>query len=341
MAFSPADARWMAQALRLADLATWAARPNPRVGCVLVSAAGAMVGQGQTQAVGGAHAEVMALEMAGPLARGATAYVTLEPCNHTGRTGPCTQALIDAGVARVVCAARDPHPEARGGLATLQAAGLSAESGLLASTAEAGLVGFLSRMRRGRPWVRLKMAGSLDGRSALPDGRSQWITGPAARRDGHRWRARSCAIVTSAQTVLDDGALLTAREVEVAKQPQRVVVDRRARLDGSQRVFGPEAPSHHLQGQEWSVPRVVQFLHDLPANEVLLECGPTMAGAWLASGYVDELLLYTNPSLIGAGRPLAELPPLAGLDERLHLQITDIRRLGDDCRIMASPIARS
>jgi diaminohydroxyphosphoribosylaminopyrimidine deaminase/5-amino-6-(5-phosphoribosylamino)uracil reductase len=267
--------------------------------------------------------------------------VTLEPCNHTGRTGPCAQALVQAGVARVVCAVRDPHPQAGGGLAALQAAGVRAESGLLEHSAEAGLVGFLSRMRSGRPWVRLKMAGSLDGRSALADGRSQWITGPAARRDGHRWRARSCAIVTSAETVMADGARLTAREVEAAKQPQRVVVDRRGRLDGSQSVFGDEAPTHHLQGQQWTVERVLQFLTDLPANEVLLECGPTMAGAWLASGAVDELLLYTNPSLIGEGRPLAELPKLAGLEQRLHLQITDIRRLGDDCRIMANPVARS
>nr|MBV6630946.1 bifunctional diaminohydroxyphosphoribosylaminopyrimidine deaminase/5-amino-6-(5-phosphoribosylamino)uracil reductase RibD [Oceanococcus sp. HetDA_MAG_MS8] len=339
MAFSATDARWMAQALRLAESATWAARPNPRVGCVLVSADGRLVGEGQTQALGGPHAEVMALRIAGKQAQGSTAYVTLEPCNHTGRTGPCAQALIEAGVSRVVCAARDPSPQAGGGLATLRAAGLSAESGLLAASAEAQMVGFLSRMRRGRPWIRLKMAGSMDGRSALPDGRSQWITGPAARRDGHRWRARACAIVSSAQTVLADGAQLTVRAVAVDEQPQRVVVDRRAILDGSQKVFDAQAPTHHLQGAQWDVATVVQFLSELPANEVLLECGPTMAAAWLRGGYVDELVIYTNPSLIGEGRPLVELPALGDLQERLQLQITDIRRLGDDCRIMANPIA--
>ena len=333
------DAQFMALALRQAEKASLEARPNPRVGCVLVTEEGRIVGRGVTQAWGGPHAEVMALREAGSMARGATAYVTLEPCNHQGRTGPCTQALMAAGVARVVCAALDPNPGAAGGLKTLAEAGIATQSGVLEHSAIAQNPGFHRRVAGGLPWVRLKMASTQDGLSALPDGRSQWITGPAARADGHRFRARSCAILTGSGTVLADQPRLTARGWDIQRQPLRVVVDRRGRLTGDEAVFaGGEAEAWHLQGESWTPQRVLKALAEHPCNEVLIEAGPVLSAAWLEAGLVDELILYQNPSLLGQGRPALDLPLLAELDQRWRLQVLDRRQFGEDCRIMARPV---
>ncbi len=325
----------MARALRLAEQATLRARPNPRVGCVLLHE-GQIVGEGATQAVGGPHAEVLALRAAGAKARGATAYVTLEPCAHQGRTGPCSQALIEAGIARVVCAATDPNPQAAGGLAQLAQAGIATAAGLYADAAQAINPGFHRRLAGGRPWVRLKLAGTLDGRSALPDGRSQWITGPAARRDGHRWRARSCALVTGSGTVLADDPAMTTRAV-TGPSPLRVLVDRRGRVPATAQLFDDAAPSLHLRGAQWTPAAVLAALAERDCNEVLVEAGPQLSGAWLEAGVVDELIVYQNPSLLGEGQPLLALGLPAELAQRWRLAIHDRRQFGADLRIMARP----
>ncbi len=336
------DAHYMAQALRLAESATLDARPNPRVGCVLVSPDGEVVGRGQTQAVGKAHAEIMALQEAGERARGATAYVTLEPCNHQGRTGPCSKALISAGVARVVCAARDATATAAGGLAALRESGVATESGLMVASAQLLNPGFHRRARGGLPWVRLKMASTQDGRTALNDGRSRWITSAASRRDGHYWRARSDAIITGSGTVLADDPELTVRHLrEIPRQPLRVVVDRRAQLESKQyKLFAGDGDSLWLHGDRWTPLSVLEQLAKLDCNEVLLEAGPTLSAAWLEAGIVDELILYQNPSLLGTGRNLIELTEPAELVDRLRLDIVERRYFGTDCRIIARPQQR-
>lgn len=333
----------MAEALRLADSATLDARPNPRVGCVLVNAVGAIVGRGQTQALGGAHAEVMALEDAGGAASGCTAYVTLEPCNHQGRTGPCSEALIAAGVHRVVCAAPDRSATARGGLARLRAAGVVTDSGLLESSARALNPGFHRRSEGGLPWVRLKMAATQDGRTALSDGRSQWITGEAARRDGHYWRARSDAVITGSGTVVADNPSLTVRHGRtVVHQPLRVVVDRRGQLEQSRyQIFNDAAQTLWLRGAQWNPHAVLAELAKQSCNEVLVEAGPTLSGAWLEAGVVDEVVLYLNPSILGGGRNLLDLMEPPELGQRWMLEIRDQRIFGTDCRIIARPFKHS
>ena len=235
--FSPADQQHMAEALRLAEKGLFTATPNPRVGCVIVRD-GETVGSGWHEKAGGPHAEVAALRAAGARARGATAYVSLEPCSHHGRTPPCVDALIEAGIARVVAAMQDPNSKvAGGGFAALRAAGIQVESGLMQDEARALNIGFVARMSRGRPWLRMKIAASLDGRTALANGRSQWITGPEARRDGHAWRARACAVLTGIGTVRDDDPQLNVREVETPRQPLKVVVDSRLQLPLSAKLL--------------------------------------------------------------------------------------------------------
>lgn len=357
--FSAADHEFMARALRLAESGLYSATPNPRVGCVLVRD-GTVVGEGWHEKAGGPHAEVHALQSAGDLARGATAYVTLEPCSHHGRTPPCCEALLAAGIGRVVAAMQDPNPLVAGqGLAWLRDAGLIVESGLLANEARELNIGFVSRMERGRPWVRLKAAASLDGRTALENGSSQWITGPDARRDGHRWRARACAILTGIGTVRDDDPQLTVRDVETARQPLRVVVDSRLEIDPSARVLQGErvlvvaAVENHLlasiieaRGAEViflpsdagkvDLQALMRELAKRGINELHVEAGFKLNGSLLREGLVDELLLYLAPSLIGdASRGLFNLPALDDLAEKRALQWRDVRQVGSDLRVVA------
>ena len=356
----------MARALRLARKGLFTTTPNPRVGCVIVKD-GAVVGEGWHARAGEAHAEIHALNVAGAAhpnaAHGATAYITLEPCGHHGRTPPCTDALIAAGVARVVAAMHDPNPQVGGnGREQLRAAGIAYEDGLMAAEARELNVGFVSRMERGRPWLRLKLAASLDGKTALNNGRSQWITGPAARRDGHAWRARACAILTGAGTVRDDDPRLTVRDVETARQPLRVVVDSHFETPATARILeggntliaaaaGDAAKIAALRaaGAEVAVlpnaqgkvdlPRLMRLLAERGVNELHVEAGHKLNGSLLREGLVDELLLYFAPTLIGSGREMFPLPEIEDLADRRDLKIHDLRRIGDDIRILARPLA--
>ncbi|GIX32868.1 MAG: riboflavin biosynthesis protein RibD [Lysobacterales bacterium] len=353
------ELRWMRRALELAARGEYTARPNPCVGCVLVRD-GEVVGEGYHARAGGPHAEVEALRMAGDRARGATAYLNLEPCAHHGRTPPCADALIAAGVRKVVAALRDPFPQVSGrGFEKLRAAGIEVEEGLLAAEARALNRGFLSLHERGRPWVRLKVAATLDGRTAMQDGRSQWITGEAARADNMRFRARSGAILTGRGTVLKDDPRLTVRldPPEPFLPPVRVVLDSGLRVPISARVLDEEAPTLLVADEAvvrdrrvehdpniLAVPRGEKGL-DLAAvlaglaarriHEVQVEAGPRLTGAFLAAGLADELLLYLNPSLLGdAALPLARLAEPKRLEDRLRFAIADFRRVGEDLRLL-------
>lgn len=352
-----ADSQWMAHALRLAERGLYTTSPNPRVGCVLVQA-DRLVGEGWHLRAGEPHAEVHALRAAGEKARGATAYVTLEPCCHHGRTPPCADALIAAGVRRVVAAMQDPNPLVAGqGLQKLRAAGIEVECGLMEAAARELNVGFVARMSRGMPWVRSKIAASLDGRTALNNGTSKWITGEAARRDVQHWRARSCAVLTGVGTVLADDPQLNVR-MAGARQPLRVVLDSHLRLPPTARILaggalvytaspdeGKRAALHGagaevvtLPGAEGQVdlPAVLRDLAQRGVNEVLVEAGRTLNGALLKAGLVDELVLYLAPQLLGdAARGLAELGELTQLDQRVDLQWRDMRQVGGDLRIIA------
>jgi len=357
--FSPADHGYMARALRLAQRGLYTTTPNPRVGCVLVKDS-AIVGEGWHQQAGGPHAEVHALNAAGAAARGATAYVTLEPCSHHGRTPPCAEALISAGVARVVAAMQDPNPQVAGqGMAMLAAAGIVAECGLLETDAVELNIGFVSRMSRGRPWVRLKLAASLDGKSALQNGASQWITGPAARQDGHRWRARACAILSGIGTVRDDDPQLNVRGVATTRQPLKVVVDSRLELSPGARVLadgnlllatavadGPNAEALSERGAELlclpngdgkvDLAALMAELGRRGVNELHVEGGFRLGGALLQAGLADELLLYLAPCLIGdRARGMFDLPELASLEGKQSLSIRDMRMVGSDLRVLA------
>lgn len=359
MSFSAVDHGMMARALQLAERGLWTTSPNPRVGCVLVKD-GDIVGEGWHEKAGEPHAEVHALRAAGEKARGATAYVTLEPCSHHGRTPPCAEALIAAGVSRVVAAMSDPNPLVAGkGLALLQAAGIGTAVGLLESEARELNIGFVSRMTRGRPWLRLKAAASLDGKTALNNGVSQWITGPEARRDGHAWRARACAILTGIGTVRDDDPQLLVRDVETTRQPLRVVVDSRFEIPMTARILqgGPVLVVGAVDNAEKvqmlrSAGNLVEILSnpagkvDLKAllellaqrgiNEVHAEAGFKLNGSLLREGLVDELLLYLAPCLIGhEASGLFNLPELATLDDRRRLLIRDLRQVGSDIRLIA------
>ena len=362
MSFSAVDHGMMARALQLAERGLWTTSPNPRVGCVLVRD-GQIVGEGWHERAGEPHAEVHALRMAGDKARGATAYVTLEPCSHYGRTPPCAEALIAAGVSHVVAAMTDPNPLVAGkGLALLQAAGIATASGLLENEARELNIGFVSRMTRGRPWLRLKAAASLDGKTALHNGVSQWITGPDARRDGHAWRARACAILTGIGTVRDDNPQLNVRDVETPRQPLRVVVDSKletpldARIlqGGSTLIAGAVENAGRIEALRGAGAEVLILPNasgkvDLAAllaalaqrgiNEVHAEAGFKLNGSLLREGLVDELLLYLAPCLIGhEASGLFNLPELTTLDGKHRLQIRDLRQVGADIRVLARPL---
>jgi diaminohydroxyphosphoribosylaminopyrimidine deaminase/5-amino-6-(5-phosphoribosylamino)uracil reductase len=353
------DNLWMAQALRLAERGLFTTSPNPRVGCVLVKDDVA-VGEGWHERAGEPHAEVNALQAAGEQARGATAYVTLEPCSHFGRTPPCADALIAAGVARVVVAMQDPNPQVAGqGIAKLQAAGITVECGLMEAEARALNVGFVSRMTHGLPWVRSKVAMSLDGRTALANGESQWITGEAARRDVHVWRARSCAVMTGIDTVLEDDAQLTVRKIETSRQPLRVVLDSRLRIASTAKIFdggqvliitavadqekistleqvGAKVIVLPDEGVRVNLPATLRHLAAIGCNEVLVEAGRTLNGALLKAGLVDELVLYFAPQLLGdMARGMAQLGELTSLSDRVELAWQDVRQVGSDLRIVA------
>lgn len=368
MLFSDVDQRHMAQALALAERGLYGTTPNPRVGCVLVRD-GAVLAEGWHARAGGPHAEAAAIAQAsarGVSLRGATAYVTLEPCNHQGRTPPCARALIEAGVARVVIAMADPNPTASGGMQALREAGITVECGLLQAEAEALNPGFIARVTRQRPWVRMKIAASLDGRTALADGRSQWITGAAARQDGHQWRARACAILTGIGTVRDDDPQLNVRDVDTTRQPLRVVIDSRLETPLSARILQgsktlllsaiddpAREAAYAVRGVEVErVPSNAQGKTDLPLvletlarrgiNELHVEAGAKLNGSLLREGCVDELLIYLAPSVIGdTGLGMFALPPLAELAAQQRLQFTDVRQIGDDLRIRARVLRAS
>ena len=362
MTNQPNDAHFMAQAIRLAERGLNTTSPNPRVGCVLVRE-GVVVGEGWHERAGGPHAEVVALTHAGEKAQGATAYVSLEPCSHHGRTPPCADALINAGVVRVVAAMTDPNPLVSGkGLARLAAAGIETSVGLLEAEAKRLNPGFCKRMVTGRPWVFSKLAMSLDGRTAMASGESRWITGPEARQDVHRLRARSCAILTGIGTVLADDPFMTARlaaQYSVERQPARVVVDSRFRLPptaklltqpGRTLLLGLDAEAtkaellreagaeiHFLPaGLDGRVDlnAVMELLGQLHFNEVMVEAGATLNGELLRDGLVDEYIVYLAPCVLGdGGRGLFHLPGLERMADRVELAIKDVRGVGKDIRI--------
>lgn len=359
--FSAADHRHMRQALRLAERGLYTTTPNPRVGCVIVKD-GQVVGEGWHERAGGPHAEVHALRQAGAAARGADVYVTLEPCSHHGRTPPCAEALVAAGVKRVVAAMVDPNPRvAGGGLALLQAQGIATAHGLMEAQARALNAGFLARMERGRPWLRCKIAASLDGRTALANGVSQWITGAAARSDVQRWRAHSCAILTGIGTVLADDPQMTVRELDIGRQPLRVVVDSRLRTPADSKILqggnvliaclaGHEAQAQALRAAGAEVLELpardgrvclvslLQALAQREINEVLVEAGAMLNGELLRLGLVDELLLYYAPTLLGdAARGMFGLPAFEAMSQRIDLDILDLEKMGQDMRVRARP----
>jgi diaminohydroxyphosphoribosylaminopyrimidine deaminase/5-amino-6-(5-phosphoribosylamino)uracil reductase len=359
MMFSAVDHRHMARALQLARRGLYTTTPNPRVGCVIVRDE-SVVGEGWHAAAGGPHAEVSALAAAGQRSEGATVYVSLEPCVHQGRTPPCTDALIAARVARVVAAMADPNPLVAGrGLAALHGAGIAVASGVLENEARELNIGFVSRMTRGRPWVRLKVAASLDGKTALLNGKSQWITGAAARRDGHGWRARACAVLTGIGTVRDDDPRLTVREIATPRQPMRIIVDSRLETPTNARVLAgggvlivaavsDAARIRALQdkGAEIIVlpnaagkvefDALMRELGRRGINEVHVEAGFKLNGSLLAEGFVDELVIYFAPHLIGdAARGMFNLPALADLAGRRELIVRDLRKVGSDIRVIA------
>jgi diaminohydroxyphosphoribosylaminopyrimidine deaminase/5-amino-6-(5-phosphoribosylamino)uracil reductase len=363
------DYRYMARAIALARRAIFTTDPNPRVGCVLVRD-GRPVGEGWHTRAGAPHAEIAALANASTQAQGATAYVTLEPCCHQGRTGPCVLALMQAGVARVVAAMVDPNPLVSGqGLAQLATAGIQVESGLLEAQAQTLNPGFISRMQRGRPYVRCKLAMGIDGRTAMASGESQWITGSAARRDVQRLRARSSVILTGVGTVRADDPRLTVRLSELGqapdgqdtvRQPMRAVLDPRLETPPNAKLLktpgrtilltsrNQVAPGHALRraGAEivtlpgtagaLDLNAVMQFLAAEQANEVLLESGATLSGAMLRAGLIDELVIFVAPVLMGSdARALFLLPGIQHMHERLSLTISDVRAVGQDWRITA------
>lgn len=351
-------------ALQLAQQALTLTSPNPRVGCVICSPVGAILGQGHTQQAGGPHAEIMALRDAqerGHHVRGATAFVTLEPCSHQGRTGPCCDALIHAGIAKVVASLPDPNPKVAGqGFARLRAAGIDVEVGSGAAESRELNIGFFSRMVRKRPWVRLKIAASLDGTTALLNGKSQWITGAAARADGHAWRARACAILTGSGTVLHDNPRLDVRLVATPRQPHLVVLDTQLQTPADAALFEPKrtvfiystsqdsAKIAALQARganiiTQSTSDLHSVLHDLAAreiNELHVEAGHTLNAALLEAGLVDEIVLYLAPTLLGSGAGMICSTPLTELTQGTALRFLSNTMIGDDLRIVARVVGQ-
>jgi len=357
----PHDEAGMALALQWAEQGMFITTPNPRVGCVIVRA-GKVIGQGSTQPAGQAHAEVQALQDAaahGHDVRGATVYVTLEPCSHQGRTPPCADALIRAGVGRVVIAVADPNPLVAGqGMARLRAAGIAVECGVMQEQARELNIGFFMRMQRGRPWIRMKSAATLDGKTALASGESQWITSALARADGHWWRARACAVLTGIGTVMEDDPQLTVRDVATPRQPQRIVIDSRLQIDPGARILAGGgtwivAAQEDAERQARLRERGAEVIIlpnatgkvDLPAllrelgrrqlNEIHVEAGYKLHGSLVREGCVDELLLYLAPSLLGDAQGMFHLAAPQSLEQKIPLAFHDVRRIGPDLRILA------
>ncbi|KXI29386.1 bifunctional diaminohydroxyphosphoribosylaminopyrimidine deaminase/5-amino-6-(5-phosphoribosylamino)uracil reductase RibD [Paraglaciecola hydrolytica] len=366
--FSPLDSQMMALAIQLAKRGQYTTSPNPNVGCVIVDKNGQIVGQGWHHQAGTPHAEVHALQQAGTLAKGATAYVTLEPCSHFGRTPPCADALIKAGVARVVAAMVDPNPLVAGqGLAKLNAAGISTAHGLQQVQAEQLNRGFIKRMQTGRPWVTVKLAASLDGKTALANGQSKWITGALARQDVQRHRARSCAILSGSGTVLADNPLLNVRYNELGldeqtllekelRQPLKVVLDGRNQLTPDLQCLQSTDPSLIINSEfnplpffanvnQWQAPyvdnkldlaAVFDYLGKQQLNHIWVEAGAKMAGALLQSKLIDELILYQAPKLMGnTGQDLFAIEPLTDMQQSYNLSWTDMRQIGPDLKLSA------
>jgi diaminohydroxyphosphoribosylaminopyrimidine deaminase/5-amino-6-(5-phosphoribosylamino)uracil reductase len=364
MPITESDTHWMSLALSWAEKAMYITTPNPRVGCVIVNAQGVLLGAGHTQPAGQAHAEMMALQDAesqGHSVAGATAYVTLEPCSHQGRTGPCCDALIHADLSRVVVAAQDPNPQVNGkGIASLRQAGIQVDVGVLEDKAKSLNPGFFKRMTQGLPWMRLKVAASLDGQTALTNGESQWITSASARQDGHAWRARSCAVLTGIGTVLEDDPQLNVRDIDTDRQPILVIVDSKletplnaklwlkerevwiycATTKDTDRKAALEAKGARVtclpntQGKV-DLHALVQDLGQKAINEVHIEAGFKLNGSLLAAGVVDELLVYLAPLLIGQGLGMANLGPFESLSHALKLDIQNLTTIGDDVRLIA------
>ncbi len=342
----------MRRALALAEKGLYSATPNPRVGCVLAKGE-RVIGEGWHEKTGAPHAEANALVQASAAARGATAYVSLEPCNHHGKTPPCADALIRAGVVRVVAAMRDPNPKAGQGGDKLAAARIPFEHGLMEEEARELNIGFVSRMTRGRPWVRMKIAATLDGRTALANGNSQWITGPEARKDGHRWRARACAIATGSGTVKADDPRLTVREVETPRQPLRVVIDSHVETKPQARILqgdkvlvfaavpGKALPNAEVvvlpnAGGKVDLNKMLEELGRRGVNELHVEGGFKLNGSLVREGCVDEFLIYLNPSLLGdSAQGMVNLQEMTSLDQRVALKIRSVERIGEDLRIVA------
>lgn len=362
MAATQAEADAMRRAIALAARGLGSTSPNPVVGCVVLDARGDVAGEGWHREAGGPHAEIHALRAAGERARGGTALVTLEPCDHTGRTGPCSRALAEAGIARVVYAVADPHAVAAGGAATLAAAGIDVEAGLLADEAEAGNLPWLTSVRRGRPFVRWKYAATLDGRSAAADGTSRWITSADSRADVHRLRAESDAVVVGSGTARTDDPQLAAR-TPGAVQPLRVVVDTEAAaVAPGARILDDSAPTlvavaddadtgnldgaatllrlpRAEDGRGLSIPALLNELHGRGVRSVLLEGGPVLAGAFLAAGAVDQIVGYLAPALLGSGPAALADAGIDTIGRALRLEVTDLVRIGPDLRITAAPTA--
>ena len=360
--FTTEDHAFMARAIALTERGRDTATPNPAVGCVIVKG-GKVIGEGWHEKAGEAHAEVRALQASGESSEGATVYLSLEPCAHHGRTPPCTEALIAARVARVVAAVEDPNPQVKGrGAGQLRAAGIRVDFGLMAAQAEEAHVGFLTRMRRGRPWMRIKSAASLDGRIALANGESRWITGEPARRDVHALRARSCAILTGIGTVLRDDPDLTVRYVECRRQPRRVLIDSRLEVPLDARVLKGEpplvftvtgdagkrkalkdlgievlqAPADRFKGGKTDLAAVVRELGDRGFNEVTVETGGKLNGALLAAGVIDEIVFYFAPKLLGdSAQGMFALPEMTRLEQALRPRMIDVRFVGEDLRVTA------
>ena len=362
MAFTPSDKERMNRALALAAQAMFITSPNPRVGCVITSANGQLLGQGHTQPAGQAHAEIMALQDAqsqGHSVNGATAYVTLEPCAHQGRTGPCCDALVKAGIAKVIASVQDPNPLVAGqGLARLRAAGVQVQSGLMEIEARELNIGFFKRMQHGTPWLRLKTAQSLDGQTALNNGASQWITGQAARDDGHHWRARACAVLSGIGTVLQDDPLLNVRAVDTPRQPDLVLIDSRLQTPLNAKLWNEQRRVvifHAVQdtekekaltdkgatlcclkgsGDKVDLHAMVQHLGQLHYNEVHVEAGHKLNGSLLNAGLIDELLVYVAPLLVGPGQGMAALAELKNLQDAQAWQFHETSQIGSDLRLL-------
>ena len=359
MSFTADDHLYMSRALQLAEQGLYSTQPNPRVGCVIVKD-GKIVGEGAHLKAGEPHAEVFAIKQAGNATKGATAYVTLEPCSHTGRTPPCAHALLEAGIAKVIAAMVDPNPLVAGsGLAHLQANGIETASGLMQAQASALNPGFISRMSRNLPFLRCKIAASLDGKTALNNGASQWITSEAARLDVQHWRARSCAILTGIGTVLSDNPSMTVRDLQTNRQPLKVIVDSRLQTPIDAKIlqggniliaFAQSNPQKEAQllaagAQVLCIPNdagkvclktLLRHLASCEINEVLSEAGEGLNGALMAQGLIDEVLLYYAPKIMGStAKGLFAMPELTQMSQAIHLDIIEMRQIGVDIRLRA------